>query len=235
MPNKLILSKDFLETHYTKLGKSLRDISQQTEISTTTIGRALNKFQIPKRTCGTRKGKPNKGVTIKKHDIVIGYRQGMLVVKEKVKGGLLCVCDCGTEKILNSSRIRLKQVKSCGCLVKKCGKKHHFFKGYEEISQSVFNKIRQKAADRNLRFELTIKDLYNKFLEQNKLCAISKIPIKFKTNYKDEQTASLDRIDSAKGYIIGNIQWVHKKINTMKWNIKQKEFIDWCKIIAANN
>jgi len=217
------------------LGKSLREISKETKIATTTIGRALNKYKIPKRTCGTRKGKPNKNITILKDDIVIGYRYGMLVVKDRVKGGLLCICDCGKEKVLKSSRIRLKQVKSCGCLTKKCGKKHHFFQGYEEISQSVFNKIRQKAIDRNLKFEITIEDLYKKFIEQKKLCAISKVPIKFKLNYKDEQTASLDRIDSTKGYLLDNIQWVHKKVNTMKWNIHQNEFIGWCKIIADNN
>lgn len=230
-----ILTKEFLEKHYIELGKSLREISFETGVRSVTIGRALNKFQIPKRTCGTRKGKPNKGMMIKKDDIVIGYRHGMLVVKEKVRGGLLCICDCGNQKILRSSRIRLKQVQSCGCLVKKCGKKHHFFKGYEEIAQSVFNKIRQKALDRNLLFDLTIENLYNKFLEQNKLCAISGVPIKFKINYKDEQTASLDRIDSSKPYTIDNIQWVHKKVNTMKWNIAQNEFIEWCKIIASKN
>lgn len=26
-----------------------------------------------------------------------------------------------------------------------------------------------------------------------------------------------DRIDPNKGYIIGNVQWVHKHINMMKW------------------
>jgi len=228
------LTKEFLLEHYQKLGKSIIQISNETKINKTTIGRTLNKFQISKRTCGTRKGKPNKGVMIKKDDMVIGYRYCMLVIKKKVKGGLLCVCDCGKEKVLRSSRIRLKQVKSCGCLRKKCGEKHHFFKGYEEISQSVYNKIRQKALERNLRFDITIQDMYKIFIAQDKKCAISGVPIKFKINYKDEQTASLDRIDSFKPYTIDNIQWVHKKVNTMKWNIGQQEFIDWCKIIANN-
>lgn len=230
-----ILTKQFLLKEYQELGKSLREISDETGIRAVTIGKTLNKFKIPKRTCGTRKGKPNKGIMIKKNDIIVGYRHGMLVVKEKVKGGLLCVCDCGNEKVLKSSRIRLKQVQSCGCLMKKCGGKHHLFKGYGEISQSVFNKIRQKAIDRNLDFNVTIQGLYDLFVSQNKLCAISKVPIKFKTNHKDEQTASLDRIDSKKPYTIDNVHWVHKKVNTMKWNIAQKEFIEWCKIIAKNN
>lgn len=230
-----ILTKKFLLEQYQTLGKSLIQISQETGIKSQTIGHALNNFKIPKRTCGTRKGKPNKGIMIKKNDIVPGYRHGMLLVKDRVKGGLLCVCDCGKEKILKSSRIRLKQVKSCGCLLKKCGEKHHFFKGYEEISQSVFNKIRQKAIDRNIDFNLNIQQIYDLFISQNKLCAISQVPIKFKMNYKDEQTASLDRIDSTKPYTIDNIQWVHKTVNQMKWTLMPRDFIEWCKIIAKNN
>lgn len=229
-----ILTKEFLMKHYLELGKSIREISNETGIRTVTIGKTLNKFQIPKRTCGTRKGKPNKSMLIKKNDIVIGYRYGMLVVKDKVKGGLLCLCDCGNEKVLPSFRIRLKQVQSCGCLHKKCGNKHHFFKGYKEISQSVFNKIRQKAIDRNLVFDVSIEDIYDIFISQKKLCAISGVPIKFKISYKDEQTASLDRIDSSKPYTKDNVQWVHKKVNTMKWNISQNEFIEWCKVIACH-
>jgi hypothetical protein len=230
-----ILTKEFLTKHYLELGKSIREISNETGIRAVTIGKTLNKFQIPKRTHGSRRGKPNKKLMIKKNDIVIGYRYGMLVVKNRVKGGLLCICDCGKEKILTSSRIRLKQVKSCGCLNTKSGNKHHFFKGYKEISQSVYNSIRHKAVERNLKFEISIKDMYDMFISQNKLCAISGAPIKFKINHKDEQTASLDRIDSSKPYTKDNIQWVHKKVNTMKWNIKQNEFIEWCKIIAKNN
>ena len=61
------------------------------------------------------------------------------------------------------------------------------------------------------------------------------MPIKFKANYKDEQTASLDRIDSKKAYTLDNVQWVHKTVNQMKWTLASKEFIEWCKTIAQNN
>lgn len=230
-----ILTKDFLVEQYQILGKSIREISKEINTHPSTISKKLNFFNIPKRTCGTRKGKPNKNISIRKDDIVIGSKYNLLTVKEVVRGGLLCICDCGNKKVLSSTRIRLNQVKSCGCLLKKTGEKHHFFKGYKEISQSVFNKIRQKAQDRNIKFEINIKDIYDLYIKQSKRCAISGIKIKFKKNSKDEQTASLDRIDSSKHYSIENIQWVHKKINTMKWNLSQEEFINYCKIIAKHN
>ena len=48
-------------------------------------------------------------------------------------------------------------------------------------------------------------------------------------------TASLDRIDSTKGYTKNNIQWVHKTINKMKNVLHDEEFIQWCNLIANYN
>lgn len=64
--------------------------------------------------------------------------------------------------------------------------------------------------------------------------ALSGLKIELSINRKN-QTASLDRIDSSKGYIEGNVQWLHKDINQMKINFNQKDFIKYCKLIAKNN
>ena len=47
-------------------------------------------------------------------------------------------------------------------------------------------------------------------------------------------TASLDRINSKKGYVEGNIQWVHKDINMMKHCLETSDFIKWCEKINEN-
>jgi hypothetical protein len=44
-----------------------------------------------------------------------------------------------------------------------------------------------------------------------------------------------DRIDSSKGYVVGNIQWVHKHINKMKNKYPQDHFIEMCRLVAENN
>ena len=54
-----------------------------------------------------------------------------------------------------------------------------------------------------------------------------------RTNQASSTTASLDRIDSSKGYVIGNVQWVHKDINIMKNKFDNQYFIDMCKKIAS--
>ena len=43
--------------------------------------------------------------------------------------------------------------------------------------------------------------------------------------------ASVDRIDSDKGYIIGNIQWVSTPINYLKNNLTHNQVVDMCKKI----
>jgi hypothetical protein len=45
---------------------------------------------------------------------------------------------------------------------------------------------------------------------------------------------SVDRIDSLRGYVEGNVQWVHKKINIMKNVYSQEEFIILCKQVVKH-
>ena len=42
----------------------------------------------------------------------------------------------------------------------------------------------------------------------------------------------IDRIDSSKGYVKGNVQWVHKNVNLMKGKFDQEYFIEMCKKIT---
>ena len=50
-----------------------------------------------------------------------------------------------------------------------------------------------------------------------------------------ETTASLDRIDSSKGYIKGNIQWVLKDINLMKGSTDEDYFKFLCGLVKNKN
>ena len=52
--------------------------------------------------------------------------------------------------------------------------------------------------------------------------------------WSNYQTASLDRIDPTKGYIEGNIQWVHKDVNRMKMDFTETRFLELVNLIANN-
>ena len=167
-------------------------------------------------------------------------------VDRKKKSGVIwkCICDCGNEVFATTAKLRIGHVKSCGCyrannIQPKYGKKHWAWKGHEKISGSIWLRIKSAAKKRNKEFSVSIEDCWKIYENQNKKCAISGVPIAFAVNSKDlkqgSNTASLDRIDSKKGYIKGNVQWVHVKINYMKQSMSEKDFIKWCKIIATNN
>lgn len=110
------------------------------------------------------------------------------------------------------------------------------FKGYEGIPGYYLYRLKRATEEVNRNFEVTPKFLWELFLKQNKKCAISGIEIKFcpinEPHDRKDTTASLDRIDSSKGYTEDNVQWVHKKVNSLKSNFTDKEFIEWCKIIT---
>lgn len=151
----------------------------------------------------------------------------------------LCKCSCGNDKIVFADNLLRGATKSCGCSWRIKGKKHHLFSGIEEISGAYLHRARQGAISRNLEYSVTNDYLWEIYTNQGKKCALSGLPIDFQpsTNIKrggKKQTASLDRIDSSKGYIKGNIQWVHKDINKIKQDLKEDYFIELCKAIVQN-
>ncbi len=152
----------------------------------------------------------------------------------------LCKCECGQETIVRAYSLRHKLAQSCGCFIKD-NMSNLYWEGYEGISLSFYNKIRACAKRRNIDFNLSIEDIWNLFIKQNKKCALSGVDIiisgkgsKISCYFKD-QTASLDRIDSNKPYTINNIQWVHKDVNRMKQNFSEEEFLKWVRIIGQYN
>ena len=51
-------------------------------------------------------------------------------------------------------------------------------------------------------------------------------------NVLNKMNKSLDRVDSSKGYIEGNVQWVHKMVNMSKQQYTQEEFIEMCTAVV---
>lgn len=153
----------------------------------------------------------------------------------------LVKCDCGTEKPMIGSEFNRSRTRSCGCLQRETGSNKKQWRGCGNISGNLWSGIKFGAKHRHLDFEITIEQAWKKFLQQKGLCKITGVPIILSDSAsggrecRSNRTASLDRIDSTKGYIAGNFQWVHKKINKMKWDLTDKEFIDWCKLVAKNN
>lgn len=102
-------------------------------------------------------------------------------------------------------------------------------KGYRELSGSKWSDIKRTAYKKNLDFNITKKYIWELYEKQNYKCALTGVHITLGYDRKD--TASLDRIDSKKGYIMNNVWWVHKTVNQIKWTLDVNELLEWCKKI----
>jgi hypothetical protein len=154
----------------------------------------------------------------------------------------LCDCiKCGKKdcEILICSILR-GTTKSCGCLIKDnhvLGANCPNWKGFGEIRGNHWSKIKHNAEKitsfkkKKKEFDITIQYAWELFLKQNRRCALSGLLLDM-GKHDVRPTASLDRIDSSKGYIEGNVQWVHKDINLMKQSYSDEYFIKMCKQVS---
>lgn len=149
------------------------------------------------------------------------------------KAEWLCQCECGKTVVVGVSSLNRGHTKSCGCL-RNIGNKTRLWKGHGDISGDSFSSIKRGALSRNLKFDITIEYIWKLYQKQNAKCALTNLDI---TLYKHKRTgiratASLDRIDNTKGYIEGNVQWVHKHVNICKHTYSNEEFIQICNQVS---
>jgi hypothetical protein len=74
------------------------------------------------------------------------------------------------------------------------------------------------------------------FEEQSGCCAISGIEMTYLAGSGRTLTnISIDRIDSSRGYLRGNVQLVCDIVNRMKSNMTQEELLFWCEKILRKS
>lgn len=175
-------------------------------------------------------------------DFKIGETVGNVIVKEinKCNRGYNCVCLCSCGETFKCSITAMSQSyhKSCGCKsnsqrLNKLRKKRKQFYGLEILLIKVINRCKRKSIDINLTFD----DLLIQWKKQKGLCFYTGVQLELPTNETDkydEFIASIDRIDSNIGYIPGNIQFVLKDVNFLKWTLSHERFIEMCHLVAKN-
>lgn len=154
-------------------------------------------------------------------------------------------CICGHEFWTGHSNLyKKKMLKSLGycnaCFSadKKAPKRNTMLTS--DISLTIFKKIEREAIRRGIVFNLTPEYLQHIYDESGHKCKYSglDIPICKSISKKSDRLlnlASLDRVDSSIGYIEGNVQWVHKEVNYMKYKLSHDRFIELSKLISNNH
>lgn len=97
---------------------------------------------------------------------------------------------------------------------------------YVGAKQRLYNKFSKSAKARNIKWDINLETMFSSY---DCKCTLTGWDISI--DYKN-CTASLDRIDSSRGYTKDNIQWVHTMINMSKNKLDQSKFINMCKAVA---
>lgn len=97
----------------------------------------------------------------------------------------------------------------------------------------------RNAKKRFKSFNLTLEYLRDLWDKQKGICPYTGLKLQLATYTKNHSNpiyvASLDRIDSSKGYEIGNVQFISTAINYMKGTMSHEDTIKLCKIIARHH
>lgn len=184
-------------------------------------------------------GCSHKEAAIKKINDLTGLKFGRWTVlsleseSKNIKGRAhwLCRCECGKEKIVSGRNLLSGDSSSCGCLRKEMSAL--------PFGESNFNALyyhyNGAAKRRNLEFALDKE--YFKFLTKQDCYYCGKPPAqvaKSRTRNGEYIYNGVDRIDSTKGYIEGNVVPCCGRCNEAKMAESQEGFIEWVKITYLN-
>lgn len=202
---------------------SYKEIAKEMGISRSSVYRRLKKAGIVGRS--------------HEHEDLVGKVYGSLTVisyqgsGRYPEGGTYhlwqCQCQCGNVRVVRGGNLKQGQ-KSCkACATKKLANHLTSYPFPSKIWLRIVYRCDKKGLDLAITPDI-LWDIYN---DQNGLCAVSGVPIFFGEKSLDETTASPDRIDQSKGYVKGNVRWVHKTVNSMRNTISDKELFYWCQKI----
>lgn len=135
-------------------------------------------------------------------------------------------CDCGTEAYKLPIELLYKN-REFQC--EKCAQKERALQTtltngrVGDLTLTEHTRLRRSAEKRGYSFEVSIEYLWNLFQKQKQICAITGDYI------PSIEEASLDRIDSSKGYVEGNVQWVTQQANLSKHIMTMKQLYEFCR------
>jgi hypothetical protein len=225
---KELLTAELLQREYCENLRSQNDIAKMTDTTQPVVSEALSRHGIQARASGPIVN-------------IVGKRFGRLVPQRPVfkrESGTSfrweCLCDCGNVVRVATRNLVDGLTKSCGCLKReKQGSNHQAWKGHGSIPATFLSKYRNHAKRRRIEFDLSIEYLDAIFVEQDGKCAISGIPLSLEHyGYRTGCNASIDRIDSSKGYVPGNVWWVDKRVNIAKQELSTEQFVELCQTVV---
>ena len=97
----------------------------------------------------------------------------------------------------------------------------------------IYNGMETRAREKKQKVGVDREYMIKLLEETNGICALSGLPLSSIIDHP--MRASPDRIDSNKGYVKGNIQWVGSCLNIAKRDHTMEQFISMCKAVVEHN
>lgn len=107
------------------------------------------------------------------------------------------------------------------------------YTGTKYFTGKAYASWKSSAKRRKHTWDITKEDLCYIFEKQNGICILSGIPFVMDI-VSSPLRPSLDRIDSTKGYVKDNVQFVCSVINIMKNKLDETIFIQLCESVVEN-
>ena len=139
---------------------------------------------------------------------------------------------CGTSKPCSDFYKKRNDCKKCA-IDRSARNSISYVPLYERDIISRFKNLCTHARKRTKYFSLVNSDLSDLWEKQDGRCAYTKLPLLATANQFN--TISLDRVDSSKGYVVGNIQLVCAAINKMKQEYTEEVFFLFCLLVTRNS
>ncbi len=163
----------------------------------------------------------------------------------------VCKCDnCGIEfqkpqsEMTRNQKLSRKNFCSRTCVGKNNTKNFGDKRSDYDISRhsgnrnDEYTKFRyhfRNISSRNKEVSITVQDLKEVWDNQKGICPYLGIKLYLNSYSKIKKdpitSASLDRIDSSKGYIKGNIQWISRSMNYLKNDMSDQKVLEIIELI----
>lgn len=227
------LTRAYLNREYVKNRRSVSAIAQDTGFGLDAVRKRLRQCGITIRTKASSPVHFFSGQQIGK------WRVGKKVRKPRGRTSQLfyrCICECGAVQDVYAHSLASGRSKAC----RKCGARatqaSPHWMGHGELSGTHWHRICLEAEKRGYAVAIKIADAWRLFVAQEGKCALSGMPLRMRGRKSEERrsrgTASLDRIDSTRGYVRGNVQWVHKDVNLLKNNFDEEYLLQMCRLVV---
>lgn len=103
-----------------------------------------------------------------------------------------------------------------------------------DIIRTNLRRWRKISHEEGLRFDLSVDFLISLWKKQRGGCYYTGDRLTTNRGQSEWDDASLDRLNPLGGYVMGNVVWTSRFVNTSKGRRNVKEFVSFCKRVLAH-